>query len=579
MKNILLIPIFLISCIAAAAQTNIGDPFATDEDKIHAILQNFCTNAWPKYKEIDNWIKAHKTLPPEVPVPPAVDPFCYDCSAPKGKDQSEEKVDAFVAKSMQPEADMIKTLLAITRAWTMLGGKDGYPAEEYDRLPECMKKLSGQDMLGKVTWLVERVYEDKALKMAKQYKTHPEMEYAGVKFLLACTRGYALITGGSVNDSRPMTYASDWLQTYFDKYEERLTKQYQYNLFPAFIYLPRQIALMHGGEGPSIENLQKWMTKVTDFMHFKLKVDFEAQGHDDNGGKYHALAIGETTIQCKLQEGGCYVWEPVDGNNMEFKVVDVVFTSDQGVAVYKSPQTFSAPVSITVNMCDDNPVFKIAFSKFGGDNETYTASDGSDFNAPMLNSLAMATLGSVNMAKMQVQAQNMQSKAAQFSGKEAQVDAAAKRLREHGNDPGYMQTAQGKADMDMMRQMAKGMGYDPNNIRPDPARMKNLDNLHKANEAMKKRDAKMTQPGYLGSEEYYKDQANIQQLQGNVNMNAITNAAGLNMNMLTIEAPFKIGVKQVVDKIQKDKIDQIAGSKGGWEFGQFHVTLENIVAQ
>src|SRR5438477_11351740 len=173
------------------------------------------------------------------------------------------------------------------------------------------------------------------------------------------------------------------------------------------------------------------MKKMDDFMHFKLKVDFEARGHGDNGGQYHALVNGEVEIQCKLQEGGCYVWEPVNGNTMNFEVKEVLFQSDQGKASYAGPQTFSVPVTIKVDMCADNPTLRLAFNSFGDPQETYNVSGGGTAQAQILYGLAMATLGSVNLDKMKSQADQLKTKADQFKGHEGEIDVAAKRLNQH----------------------------------------------------------------------------------------------------------------------------------------------------
>jgi hypothetical protein len=254
-------------------------------------------------------------------------------------------------------------------------------------------------------------------------------------------------------------------------------------------------------------------------------------------------------------------------------VVEVNFSSDQGAAVYSGPKNFTAPVALKVNMCADDPKFKISFGRFGPEQETYSSSDGVQFQSPLMYSLAIATLGSANLEKMKGQASAAKEKAEKVKGDPEKVDAAAKRLQQHKNDPNYLKTPEGKADMALMQQTARELGYDPNQ-RPDPKRMQNVENLKAMNAAQQKINAKFRTPGYIGSGEYQQDQAELAKLKGNVNMNDFTSAIGMDMNLLTIEVPFTIGLKQPVDKIKKDKINEIAGSKGGWEFGQFHVVLE-----
>lgn len=303
---------------------------------------------------------------------------------------------------------------------------------------------------------------------------------------------------------------------------------------------------------------------------YKLKVEFEAQGQGDNGAKFHALVKGEAAIKL-VQENDCYKVELENGDEMNFHVEEVVFQSDEGKATYLSPKEFSNGIKVELTDCKQ-PKFRISFNGFGDPAETYSSE--TVYQAPLLYSLAAATLGSVNMNRMQNEAGKIKEKADQFKGKEAEVDAAAKRLNEHKNDPNYKNTPQGKADMKLMQDMAKAQGYNPNTVRPDPKRMQNLDNLRAMNAKQQEINKKFTTPGYIGSPAYQQDQQELAKLKAKVDMNDLTSAVGFNMNLLMIEAPFNPEADKPVDKIQKDKIKEIAGSAKGWDFGQFHITIE-----
>jgi hypothetical protein len=553
-----------------------SDPFDADAEGVQKVLKDFCAIAEPKSREIDDWIKAHKKVPPEIPVPPALESGCADCNLPDNESPNKALADSFMARATRPESDMIKTLVTIRQALNQLTGSD---PNSLDNTPACMKQMTSDKLADMTIWLFDRIY-DKAMGMAKQYYKQAEMEYAGVRFLLACERQRQLLGLNENNYNISATeYAGKWLQSYFDKYEERLTKQYQYQVYPHLLPMIRELDHLTGGDPNSSQHdylaqqMYELAVKLKKFMHFKLKVDFEAQGHGEKGEKYHTMVIGETEVVCNLERTGCYSWDIADTGKMTFKVVDVVFTSDQGVAVYKGPQTFTVPVSLHLNVCDASPVLRIDMDRFGPVEETYVSSEGGEFQAPLLNSLASATLGSANMGKMMAQAQSMPGNTSSPKQQQA-VDAAAKRLRQHQGDTNYIKTAQGKADFELMGKMGHNISYDPK-MRPDPGRMQNLANLHKMNEAYRARDAKMRQAGYVGSEAYYKDQARIDALRGNVDINAITTPVGLNLSLLRVEVPFTTGVQLVVDKVERDKISDITGSKSGWEFGAFHVVMEH----
>lgn len=523
----------------------------------------FCNDNFATYNLIDATIKEYKKNKPDVPQPVAVEMSCQDCDDAGKGNKSKQAIDAWVKSLTQHEEEMIKTLLQMQHDWVEAGGT----SKEAANMPDCYKKFSEADFQEKISFLRDRIFLDKILPMARKWKGNASTFLAGTQ-AIAQTVHYAVDNSRFAEQEEAAQLALEWTKAYCDMIENAVTKSYQYHLYAALLFDANNAVTQNPETAAYI---QKTIEKLNDFMHFKLKVEFEASGHGDNGGKYHALASGEGNVKARI-ENNCVVWEMENGEEMKFNVKEVLFKSDQGQATYVGPQQFSVPVSLKSTLCGDEAKLKISFAKFGADDETYVA-EGQQFQSPLLYSLAMATLGSANYNRMKGEAANVQQKAEKFSGKEAAVDAAAKRLREHQNDPNYLKTPQGKADMDMMRQMAKDLGYT--NVKaPDPKRMKNLDNLRAMNEAQQKINAKYTQPGYVGSPEYQKDKADLAKLKGGVNLNDLSNAAGFDMNMLMVEAPFQNGSKTAADKTQKDKIKEIAGSQNGWEFGQFHITLE-----
>jgi len=569
MKKCLLIAVATCLFVSANAQLNKPAPPKSQPKSVDQIIVEFCMRNTDPYQLNKKWLKDNKGKNTTV-TPLAMDASCHDCHDQDQYRKDTAKIHRWMEQSSKPESDYIKTLLHMQRDWQLLGGSNSANGDA----PKCFYDFSNEEFDEMVKQLAQRIY-DRVVDMAQKNKKNPQYAFAGITYLLSVTRDMMLLGALNANDNSQVSLAGEWLKSCYDQFDRRLVKEYQYQLYPTYLGLVRELALTTGVEN-NFEDVMEWMKKMTAFMHFKLKVSFEASGHGDNGGKYHALVSGETEIQCTLKDGGCYIWEPVTGNTMDFNVTEVVFKSNQGSAIYKGPQTFSAPVELKVNMCAEDPTLKISFNSFGDPQETYVTSDGNTFQSPLLYSLAMATLGSANMNKLQSQAEQWKTKAEKFQGREADVDAAAKRLSDHKNDPNYLKTAQGKSDMAKMNEMAKSMGYDPSSIRPDPKQMKNVDNLQAYTAAVQKQAAKMKQQGYFGSEEYYKDQKEINNLKAKTDLNSITNQAGIDINMLQIEAPFRIGMKLPVDKIQKDKIKEISNSADGWEFGQFHVTLENI---
>jgi hypothetical protein len=569
-SSLLLVILFLQT--AAIGQLN-SKAAQGKKEKDPALKGNFCLDNTGTYGFIAAYIKETKNKK-ETAVPPVIDPSCHDCSNNNYVDGNQKKVNAFIDKVGDPEMKMIAELATMEKQWLLLKSAD----EGKGDLPKCFYDFSEQDFNEKIIALASHVYNDKVIPMYRAYGKNYQYALAGIHCIAYYTRQFliaASLSDQRVTDDEAMAMIADWEKVYYDHFRDRLTKQYEYQLYPAFMSVIRDLALVTGVDNSTNSELEEYVNRFISFMHFNLKVEFEASGHGDNGAKYHALVKGETELRCRVdREGGCYVWEPVNGNEMEFEVKDVVFQSDEGSATYKGPSTFRTPVQVRVNMCENQPSFRITFDRFGGEEETYISSEGASFHSPLLYTLAMATLGSANLERMKSEANNIKDKANQFKGKESAVDDAAKRLNQHKDDQGYLNSPQGKADMALMRQMAKQMGYG-NVQRPDEKQEKNLDNLRAMNAQQQKINAKFPTPGYVGSAEYQSDKAELERLRSGVNMNKLANAAGMDINILMVESPFMMGTVKPVDHVLKDRVKEIAGSANGWEFGQFHVTLEN----
>ncbi|MFL5811581.1 MAG: hypothetical protein ACJ749_18805, partial [Flavisolibacter sp.] len=525
----------------------------------------FCNDNWPVYSLIDATIKELKKNKPEPLQPVAVEFMCHDCNEADKTAATQQKIDAWVNSIAENEEKMIAELLQMQQDWVKAGGL----GKKTPNLPECYKKFSEQDFQDKVSFLRDHIFLDKILPMARKWKNSAASFLAGSNAIVKMAH-YATENSRFDEYEEAKQLLLDWTKTYCDRIENAVTRSYQYRLYAALLFDAKN-TMLGGADIGSSAYIRKTIDKLNDFMHFNMKIEFEASGHGDNGGKYHALVNGEGKVKCSI-DGDCVVWEPEEAEGINFTIKEVIFKSDEGTATYNGPPQFQAPVTIKSSMCGDDPTIKIAFEKFGPANETYVAK-GQEFQSPLLYGLAMATLGSVNLDRMKNEAGNLQKKAESFKGKEAEVDAAAKRLNAHKNDPNYLKSPQGKADMSMMQQMSKDLGYGGMKA-PDPKRMKNLEHLKAMNEAQQKINAKFRVPGYIGSAEYQADKAQMAKLKENVDMNDLTNAVGFDMNIMMIQAPLQNGSQKAVDKLQKDKIKSIAGSSSGWEFGQFHVILE-----
>lgn len=432
-----------------------------------------CGELQPKFDALLAWYKASRGTKPAIPVPLVIEPDCVQCKDGSHDDPNQPLIDNFVQKNAQPEADMIKGVLEIARQKILHNaGGNVLPGDHYpDNGTTCFDKM-GDDDLKKILDLAESRLQYKAGYMVSTYKTSPEYFLGGLPFYLSVLRQLQLL-GYTQNDGMDNPELMTWVKAYYQKYQQRLLSQYQYNLYPGVFYLPRQVMLM-GMDLPETKELAKddngdYVIKVHDealelinkaitFMHFKLKIKLDATGHSETGGALRAVINGECELFCSLtttNDGeSCYEWKGDNNNSIKFKVDQLIFSNHEGIMNYKGPNEFLNGFDLNLALCDKGPQFILTMQDVGPPSELFNVpSQDGKMNELVLNNVISSLFGSIMADATLDRLKKMQSQ-------ESELEALAQRGEAHKNDPNYANTPQGKKDKAMMLQLQKQFGTD-----------------------------------------------------------------------------------------------------------------------
>ncbi|MFL5741916.1 MAG: hypothetical protein ACJ75B_16960 [Flavisolibacter sp.] len=476
MKNRIL-NIFLCLTVSAVVNTVFAQ-LNNNDAKMHAGIKSNCESLRPQFEKIKAWVNAHKGSKPEIPVPPVLDPDCVACRDTMGyEDKNQSIIDSFNARAQQPEISMIKMIMDIAREKALVGeGGNIFPG---DHLPNkgnypCYDEMQDGDLMSFLEFLGNRL-QYKATAMLLKYKASPQYFYGGLSFYLGTIRQSALLGLSYPDVANPDL--REWTMNYYNKFQERLLQQYQYQLYPEMLSLPRQMALLgldldyrkltKKEEEYSITNVDgaiEAMNKAITFMHFKLKMEIKANGHGDNGAQLSCIMSGETEIRC-VKYGSCYVWEGEEGDMIKFTVKELIFENSSGILVYQGPREFMNPFKLSVDLCGENPEFALDIQSFGPPEENYKVSKpGGESEDLKLDGIISNLFSSIMGDQAIERFKKMESQ--QSSGLEAELEGIAQRHEAHKNDPGYSKTEQGKKDLKRWKQLQKQFGME-NGQQPD----------------------------------------------------------------------------------------------------------------
>lgn len=470
-RDIILISCCLFSLTARAQRPDPAMDKKADEAGIKLL---------PQYQQVKSWYEANRHTVPDIPLPPVIDPDCIECQDGDTPDRNQSIVDKFNDQAMQPEGQIIKQVLGIARTKELMGaGGNILPGDNYqnERHAPNMDKIDDYT-LQRILKLAEQRLEKKALGMVSKYKSTSVYFLGGLNFYLSTYRNLLLLGYYTQDNALDNPDFKQWAKTYFDKNTDRLINQYRYNYYPGLLYAPRQAALMgidlsgHRFKMPdnrpftiiSGDDGVRFVNQLRTFMHFKLKIKMEANGHSESG-PLHASISGEAELYCKLSEtaGGqsCYQWVSDNDNMIKCTVDDITFANHDGQMIYKGAKEFFNRFTLSIGLCEKEPQFIMALDEFGPGPEQYSVPDGGGGQKDLeLEPVDERIIPALYMAIMTDAAEK------RFSGMESlqsEMESLAQRGAAQAADPNYAASAQGKQDLQRMKDIKKQLGIGDNN--------------------------------------------------------------------------------------------------------------------
>jgi len=195
------------------------------------------------YKQAIDYAK--HAPPPQVPVPPLVDPPCRSCDAADTPTPGEAQVTAWIKQSEAPEAGYLKTLASIGKQVSNFSGvgKTGLsPAAD-----KALAQFSEADIQAAIWKLSDRLLIGKAIPMAQKYDSEPKRAYAGISFLLKEARDAAQVHGSDYSGSQQAgDLAIAWQQSIAKTIDNDVVAGHKYNLCPVYGTVYRELELLGG---------------------------------------------------------------------------------------------------------------------------------------------------------------------------------------------------------------------------------------------------------------------------------------------------------------------------------------------
>ena len=418
-----------------------------------SMLVDFCNKNIVKYR---NALAVLKT-PPVVPVPPALPPECKQCGF-KGPNETQAAVDQWFMQARKPEYQATQDLLSILRVMTMLGFDPSETATPVDTsaltpvAKSCMKQFDIDTIKESVNKLVTRQYKSKAIPMAQKYRKDPDRLRAGVPFVLSAAREYELQTGEDVAHGEGMQQAALWERSAFDAIEKTVFAKHEYYWCPSYMLMIGELERLGADKqiGNTLyddpeANMRTMMRRLTDFMHFKVKMDVTMLEND--GDKHTSIHwTGESQLAFDINYGTVCYTPKLRQDSLMMTVDNWMMRGKNGAVNLVGPHVFEAPVGgIKLNLCGQNPQIDIVFSNFGPPSQT---------DAPMTPPLPVfsGVMQSVladdakKSGRLQASAQN---------AKES-LQSLKDQIAKHANDRTWLLSPEGQAVIAKISNFASG---------------------------------------------------------------------------------------------------------------------------
>lgn len=318
--------------------------------------------------------------PPQVPVPPLVDPPCRSCDAADTPTPGEAQVATWVKQSESPEAGYMSTLLKVgTYVAQFEGVGQGVlnPAAE-----KAIKQFSSEECRAAALRLSDRLLNGKAMPMAQKYDSEPKRAYAGITFLMQVGKDAAnLQSMGNGSNSgwqaEAIQMAITWEQSIEKTIDSDVVAGHKYNLCPVYGSVYKMLTLL-GDQAPNMDSVLAIMQKLQNLLTFDVKMKFDVSSHVKNGTSLDATWSGTAKLKLKLNASGsttCYSPELENGGQMAMTVDSFQMVSDtDGPVELTSPRSFNIPLGfVQLNLCDPQPILQLPLVSGVIPQETLTA--------------------------------------------------------------------------------------------------------------------------------------------------------------------------------------------------------------
>ena len=408
--------------------------------------------------------------PAQIPVPPEVDMPCHVCGD-TAKTQGETEVEAWIARSVNPEMNIIKDLLAMERQITPMLALETQ-GELTPAAKNALGKISLDEMSDAIAKLANRLLYDKAFPMGRKYDTEPKRAYAGIRLLSEVTREQMLLI--TLKDSRANTHGDDetlalmgtWFQSIANGIDKDIAKGHQYNLCPGYADIIREAQIL-GGSGPDMQKFQAMIDRIDKLMHFNVQMHLHAQDAEDDGSHYDIAWSATAQLHLKVDlSKACYTPEFLDNGQMAVTVDSFSMVDSNGTTIeLTSPRSFRAPLGKPIlNLCDPNPVLLIPFNAAQMPKETLQG-EGHTMPSMLFGSFLTVVIDPNNLNTQgtnELTGRNGRGPATPDNhgpdpGASAQMEKTKALLEAHQGDTGWLMSAEGRAAIARMQSEAMAM--------------------------------------------------------------------------------------------------------------------------
>jgi hypothetical protein len=393
----------------------------------------------------------------QVPVPPEIDPPCHVCGD-TSTSASDTQVDSWVKQNENPEMNYATELLRMAQELRNLDALD--QSQLTPGAKQALAQYKPDAALGAARQLMQRLFNQKAAAMARQYNGEMKRAYAGIKYLQDVEQNAVVLDSDNAGSYQSQTteLTWQWLNAIANKIDTEVVQGKQYNLCPSYLGIFEKVA---AAEGPTVDasRMQEMKDKIDKMMHFNVKLDMDLSITPGDGSQMNISWTANGKLHIKVDgQNSCYTPEMENGGKVHVNITNFNVVGKNGEVVsLVSPRSYDVQFKTpTVNLCDKQDVMlTMPFNATDFPMDTIEArghqSKQSFFGAFLSEVATVNNVGSADTNKISGRTPNPGPAP---SGSSSSPDSTtAFNLQAHKNDPGWFMSPEGqKAIADMQKQ-------------------------------------------------------------------------------------------------------------------------------